>query len=140
VLVTAAEDKMLRWWDLRTRGPIGEYELAGAVGSCEIDPIPLSENSGRKGTLSVAAGKSVYFFDADRPAHLIKSIETNYEVASVSLHGSQRKFVTGTVSDTWVRVWDFDEGKEKGMCRVLSSSRGMRGTSFLANMHGIRNG
>ena len=30
------------------------------------------------------------------------------EVASVALHGGQRKFVTGSAADTWVRVWDYD--------------------------------
>ncbi|KAF2673598.1 WD repeat protein [Microthyrium microscopicum] len=113
VLVTASEDQMLRWWDLRTRAPVGEYKLDGTVGSCEIDPSPLTESA--QGSLSVAAGKSVYFFDAGRPATLIKQIKTDYEVASVALHGASRKFVTGTVGDTWVRVWDFDEGKEKEM-------------------------
>ena len=62
----------------------------------------------------MAAGKSVYFFDADRPASLIKQIKTPYDVASVALNGAQRKFVTGGASDTWVRVWDFDEERELG--------------------------
>jgi serine-threonine kinase receptor-associated protein len=69
------------------------------------------------GVLSVAAGNSVYFFDSMQPAALIKSVKTPYEIASVAVHGAQRKFVTGGSSqnDTWVRVWDFDEEKELGM-------------------------
>jgi serine-threonine kinase receptor-associated protein len=114
IIVTAAEDKKLRWWDLRTRSTIGEYTLDGTVGSCEIDPIALDDSGSPTGTLSVAAGKTVYFFHAERPATLIKSIQTPYEIASVSLNGAARKFVTGSANDTWVRVWDFDEENELG--------------------------
>jgi len=111
VLITAADDKKLRWWDLRMRSSIGEYALDGLVGSCELDSIALTESSGH-GTLSVAAGKNVYFFEADKPASLLKHIKTPYEIASVALNGAQRKFVTGQSGDTWVRVWDYDSEKE----------------------------
>lgn len=120
VLVTASEDKTLRWWDLRARAPVAEYALEGTVGSCEIDSIPLGSSTSGSGTLSVAAGKSVYFFDADRPASLIKQVKTPYEIASVALNGAQKKFVTGGAADTWVRVWDFDEERELGKCGYMS--------------------
>jgi serine-threonine kinase receptor-associated protein len=120
VIVTAAEDKMVRWWDLRSRSTIGEFAVEGMVGTCELD------NTSADGVLSVAAGKSVYFFDSMQPAMLIKSVKTQYDIASVALHGAQRKFVTGGSSqnDTWVRVWDFDEEKELGKC--IYSSRLMQ--------------
>jgi serine-threonine kinase receptor-associated protein len=113
VLITASDDKKLRWWDLRAQDPIGEYTLDGMVGSCELDSIALSESSGH-GTLSVAAGKNVYFFEAERPASLLKHVKTPYEIASVALNGTQRKFVTGQSGDTWVRVWDYDQETELG--------------------------
>lgn len=108
VLITAAEDKKIRWWDLRTQSTIGEYTVDGSVGTCELD------NTSADGVLSVAAGKSVYFFDSSSPGSLIKSMKTPYEIASVAFHGGQRKFVTGGSSqnDTWVRVWDFDQETE----------------------------
>lgn len=108
ILITAAEDKKVRWWDLRQQNTIGEYAVDGVVGTCELD------NTSTDGVLSVAAGKSVYFFNSLSPASLIKSIKTPYEIASVALHSAQRKFVTGGSSqnDTWVRVWDFDEETE----------------------------
>jgi len=114
ILITAAEDKKIRWWDLRTRSTIGEYTVEGPVGTCEL------ENTSENGVLSVAAGKSVYFFDSIRPGSLIKSIKTPYELASVALHSGQRKFVTGgsNQNDTWVRVWDYDEEKELGMLQL----------------------
>jgi serine-threonine kinase receptor-associated protein len=115
ILITAAEDKKIRWWDLRTQTPIGEYTVDGVVGSCELD------NTSADGVLSVAAGKSVYFFDSASPGSLIKSIKTPYELASVALHRGQNRFVTGGSSqnDTWVRVWDFNEEKELGESQAL---------------------
>ncbi|KAF2276282.1 serine/threonine kinase receptor associated protein-like protein [Westerdykella ornata] len=108
IVITAAEDKKIRWWDLRTQSPIGEYTVEGIVGSCELD------NTSSDGLLSVAAGKSVYFFNSTSPSSLIKSIKTPYELASVAVHSAEGKFVTGggTQNDTWVRVWDFNEEKE----------------------------
>lgn len=115
ILITAAEDKKIRWWDLRQQSTIGEYAVEGVVGTCEMD------NTSADGTLSVAAGKSVYFFNSASPGSLIKSIKTPYDIASVALHSGQRKFVTGGSSqnDTWVRVWDFDEEKELGMAPIV---------------------
>jgi serine-threonine kinase receptor-associated protein len=111
ILITAAEDKKIRWWDLRTQSTIGEYTVDGVVGTCELD------NTSAEGILSVAAGKSVYFFDSASPGSLIKSINTSYETGSVALHKATGKFVTGgsTQNDTWVRVWDFESEKELGM-------------------------
>lgn len=122
VIVTAAEDKKLRWWNLRTKTMVGEYELDGVLGSCEIDPISLNESTSKQGTLSVAAGKFVYFFEVDQPAMLIKKMELVHDVASVSLHGEARKFVTGAVGDPWVRVWDYDSGQLLGK-NTLTLSR-----------------
>jgi len=112
ILVTAADDKQVRWWDIRTQSTIGEHALDGFIGSCELNSDPLDGTG--SGVLSVAAGKTVYFFDGDRPATLIKQFKTPHDVACVALSGSQRKFVTGQSGDTWVRVWDFDEEKELG--------------------------
>jgi serine-threonine kinase receptor-associated protein len=119
LLITAAEDKKIRWWDIRTQSAASEFTLDGPIGSCEYENLPLDART--SGVLSVAAGKSVYFFDGDKPGSLIKEVKTPYEVASVALNGPQRKFVTGTAGDTWVRVWDLDEEKEIGMSTVFVS-------------------
>lgn len=112
IIVTAAEDKKVRWWDIRTQSTIGEYTLEGMIGSCELNPDPL-EGQG-SGVLSVAAGKSVYFFDGDRPATLLKQFKSTHDISCAALSGAQRKFVTGQSGDTWVRIWDFDEESELG--------------------------
>jgi serine-threonine kinase receptor-associated protein len=103
---------MLRWWDMRARAPVGSFTLDGPLGSCEMDALGLREGSA---SLSVAAGKHVYFFESDRPAALVKKIETKYEIASVAINGRAGKFITGSPRDTWVRVWDLESEVETGM-------------------------
>ncbi|KAK3167322.1 hypothetical protein OEA41_010449 [Lepraria neglecta] len=100
VLITACEDKQIRWFDIRTRDSIASYTLDGPIGSCELNPS--------MSTLSVAAGKTAYFFSGTTPAQLLKSITLAKEVASVAVHEGERKFVTGGNQDTWVKVWDLD--------------------------------
>lgn len=100
VLITACEDKNIRWFDVRTRSPIATYTVDGTIGSCELNPS--------KSTLSVAAGKSAYFFSGTSPGQLLKFVQFPKEVASVAVHEGERKFVTGGNQDTWVKVWDLD--------------------------------
>jgi len=113
ILTTACDDKKLRWWDLRSRSAIATHEVEGTIGSCELNSSILDGSA--NGTLSVAAGKSVYFFDGARPGVLLDSKTLDQEIASVAVCGSQRRFVTGSARDTFVRVWDLDSGAEIGM-------------------------
>ncbi|THV69145.1 WD repeat protein [Aureobasidium pullulans] len=110
ILTTACDDKKLRWWDLRSRSAIATHEVEGTIGSCELNSSILDGSA--NGTLSVAAGKSVYFFDGARPGVLLDSKTLDQEIASVAVCGSQRRFVTGSARDTFVRVWDLDSGAE----------------------------
>ncbi|KAA6414104.1 MAG: WD repeat protein [Lasallia pustulata] len=109
IIITASDDKNIRWWDLRSRSPIASHALDGLVGSCELNS--LSSNLSNP-VLSVAAGRSAYFFSGSQPGQLLKTVKTPYEIASVALHAEERKFVTGGSGDTWVRVYDFDEEAE----------------------------
>lgn len=113
IIITAADDKKIRWYDLRTSASIASHDLDAMPTSCELNS-GLGGNA--DGTISVAAGKNVYFFDGGRPGQLIKQIRTEREVASVALNGESRRFVTGSPSDTWVHVWDYDsaQGLETG--------------------------
>ncbi|KAF2721156.1 WD40 repeat-like protein [Polychaeton citri CBS 116435] len=108
ILITAADDKKIRWWDLHTRSCIASYDLDGLPTSCELNASP---NGDPAGIISVAAGKNVYFFMGSHPGHLLKHIKTERDVASVAL-GSSGRFITGSPNDTWVHVWDFETGKE----------------------------
>ncbi|KAF2858958.1 WD repeat protein [Piedraia hortae CBS 480.64] len=115
VVVTAADDKRMRWWDLRQQSCIASHDLDANPGSCELNGGLDEQKDGE--IITVAAGKSIYFFDGGRPGTLTKKIETAGEVASAALNGSARRVVTGSPGDTWVRIWDFDSGQEVEMGR-----------------------
>lgn len=118
MLTTAADDKMLRWWDIRARDCVATYSIAAPIGSCELN---AGLDSDPAGTMSVAAGKDIYFFSGAEPGRLLKNIKTEREVASVALNGDAKRFVTGSPTDTWVHVWDFDSEQE------LETGRGHHG-------------
>ncbi|KAK5115683.1 hypothetical protein LTR62_000772 [Meristemomyces frigidus] len=109
ILVTAADDKIIRWWELRTRTCIAQYPIASLPTSCELN---TGLDSSPAGILSVAAGKDIYFFHGSTPATLLKHITSPREIASVALEGGRRRFVTGSPGDTWVRVWSWDDERE----------------------------
>jgi serine-threonine kinase receptor-associated protein len=122
ILVTAADDKMIRWWDLRTRTVMQEQVVQGEIGSCEftnVKPQP-GDIGGGQPVLTIAAGKTVYFYGGNDARTLIKSVVLPYEVASVALHPSQRKFVTGGMKDTWAKVYNYDTEQELGMTELSS--------------------
>lgn len=110
ILTTAAEDRKIRWWDLRSRHPVVEHTVDGPIGSCELNT--LSTISDDPGVLSIAAGKSVYFYDGANPGNLLKKVDFKSEVASVAVNRQIGRFVTGPVNDTWVRVYDLDTNEE----------------------------
>lgn len=116
VLVTACDDKVIRWWDLRTRTVVKEQIVQGEIGSCELTNVkPESTDiGGGLPVLCIAAGKTIYFFGGQDAQTLIKAATLPYEVASVALHPSQRKFVTGGIKDTWAKVYDYDSEQELG--------------------------
>ena len=109
ILTTAADDKKIRWWDLRSRSAIAVYDIDAPPGSCELN---TSAGDPSEGVVSVAAGKNIYLFDGSRPGQLAKHIKTEREIASVAVNVEARKFVTGSPTDTWVHVWDLDSEAE----------------------------
>jgi serine-threonine kinase receptor-associated protein len=116
ILVTAADDKVIRWWDLRDQVVVQEQRVQGDIGTCEINNLaggPMDIGAGMP-VLTIAAGKTVYFYGGHDARTLLKSIDLPYEVASVALHIPQRKFVTGGVKDTWVKVYNYDTEQEIG--------------------------
>jgi serine-threonine kinase receptor-associated protein len=109
ILVTAADDNKIRWFDIRSRSLLKEYDLVGPIGSCEID----SEGA----IISVAAGKTAFFFSGSVPGELVKKVDTPHDLASVALHKEKRQFVVGGTSDTYVRIYNYDSGKELDLQR-----------------------
>lgn len=118
ILVTAADDKKIRWWDLRSRHPCAEYSVDGTIGSCEMNAISTTPND--PGVLSVAAGKSAYFFDPVQPGRLLKKTDFSYELASVAVNKVTSRFVTGSTGDTWARVYDLESNDELGVWPLFS--------------------
>ena len=115
IVVSAAEDKVVRWWDLRdSQKAISTFTLDGPLGTCELNQVTVDGNA-QKAVLSVAAGKTAYFFSGSAPGELIGKHTTNHDIVSVAVNFEEKKFVTGGSSDTWVRVYDLDDGKEIGL-------------------------
>jgi serine-threonine kinase receptor-associated protein len=110
ILTTAADDKTVRWYDLRTQGPITQYKTERDITSCELSAHKYEDSD--PGILSVAAGHSAIFFDAGRPGEVIKQVNFDHDIASVAINPSSGRFVTGGMKDTWVRVWDLEPQKE----------------------------
>ncbi|KAK0105537.1 hypothetical protein ONS95_004104 [Cadophora gregata] len=114
VLVTAADDKVIRWWDLKNRAVIQEKVVTGDIGSCEFTNVKAEPGDigGGLPVLTIAAGKTVYFYGGADSRTLIKSIDLPYEVASVALNPVQRRFVTGGAKDTWAKLYDYETETE----------------------------
>lgn len=130
ILTTAAEDRKIRWWDLRSRRPVVEYSVEGTIGSCELNVLATRPNEA--GILSVAAGKSVYLFDGAMPGRLLKKVDFRYEVASVAVNNETGRFVTGGAGeDTWARVYDLHTDEELGLS--LPFSRGFGSVKDMTN-------
>lgn len=110
VVTTAAEDREIRWWDLRSRHPVIEYGVEGNIGSCELNRLATRNND--PGILTVAAGKSVYLFDGLQPGRLLKKVDFGYEVASAAVNSDSGRLVTGSAEDTWARVYDLNTDEE----------------------------
>ncbi|EEP78813.1 conserved hypothetical protein [Uncinocarpus reesii 1704] len=110
IITTACDDRKIRWWDLRSQNPCMEYTVDGLIGSCELNTLSTVNND--PGILSIAAGKSAYFFDGAAPGRLLKKVEFNYELASVAVNNQASRFVTGATGDTWARVYDLNTDEE----------------------------
>lgn len=117
IVTTAAEDRKIRWWDLRSRHPVLEYGVDGVIGTCELNSLAVRPND--PGILTVAAGKSVYLFDGLQPGRLLKKLDFGYEVASAAVNSESGRLVTGSANDTWARVYDLNTNEELGMSSPL---------------------
>ena len=121
MLVTAAEDKKIRWWDLRDSRLIGEHAVGDTINSCELSTSTAEANgvatngaTASAGTLlTVAAGKTIYLFDRPFvPSRPTKVHELTQDVSSCAVNLGAKKFVIGSGNDTWVHVHDLDTGEE----------------------------
>jgi serine-threonine kinase receptor-associated protein len=117
ILTTAADDKTIRWWDLRSQRPIASLKTEADITSCELSTNdPDGDDAG---ILSVAAGHTCYFFDGGRPGELIKKVNFGHDIASVAINPANGRFVTGGRHDFWARVYDLASETELGMLLML---------------------
>ncbi|BGP30239.1 hypothetical protein JCM10296v2_001991 [Rhodotorula toruloides] len=105
VCISVGEDRVIRWWDLRTLQQTHEV-------SFQNQPITSMEKSHDGELLSVTTGKDVVFLSLDsRLPYLSHTLP--YAPSSASLHPTTRStFVTGSTADEWVRVHDAESGRE----------------------------
>ncbi|SAM82577.1 related to UNR-interacting protein STRAP (serine-threonine kinase receptor-associated protein) [Ustilago bromivora] len=106
-VVSAGEDKVIRWWDTRTLSKTHEMSFSDPITSMERSSGILGE------LLTVTSGKEVYFIDA-LTREMRKKHTLQVPVSSASLHPTLAdRFVAGSSGDGWVRIFDFESGKER---------------------------
>jgi len=110
--VSGGEDRIIKWWDRRTRTVTRKISFD--------HPITSMELSSQTQRLVVTSGNMVAFIPAQpaemgTPAH---SLNLPYAPSSASIHPIWKdRFVTGSTSDEWVRIhgingeeWDVLKG------------------------------
>jgi hypothetical protein len=112
-IITTADDKHVRWFDLRSQNPVYTFTTKDDIMSCELNTLQ-SMGNGDSGVISVAAGKSCYFFNGGRPGEMLKKMDFDQDIASVAINPFTRKVVTGGKNETWAHVWDLETEVELG--------------------------
>ncbi|PWN47628.1 WD40 repeat-like protein [Violaceomyces palustris] len=107
VVVSQAEDRLIRWWDTRTLGKIDEMKFQEPITSMERSTGAFGEG------LTVTSGKDVYFIDSE--SRQVKKKHTLPQApSSASIHPTLAdRLITGSVNDGWVRIYDLETGKER---------------------------
>jgi len=99
--VTAGEDCRIKWWDLRSRKLTTTLTFP--------NPITSMELSLQTQRLVVTSGNTVAFIPVLPNGLNTLSLNLPYKPSSASIHPTlQDRFVTGSMSDEWVRVHGLD--------------------------------
>ena len=86
--------------------------MQSAPSSCEID----RKHQNDPGLLSVAAGNTAYFFDADRPGYCVKKHTSAKAIGGVAVDKTRKKMIIGggTMMDPVVHVYDWNSDEQIG--------------------------
>lgn len=106
-VVSAGEDRVVRWWDTRTLAKTAELSFPDPITSMERSSGLLGE------LLTITTGKDVFFIDA-ASRQIRKKHTLIVPVSSASLHPTLAdRFVAGSSGDGWVRIFDYESGTER---------------------------
>jgi len=104
--VSAGDDKTVRWWDLRSLQETHSLTLPDMVTSMEL--------SSPTKTLVITSGNNVSFVPLVPNAFQTHTLTLPHAPSSASLHPTLGdRFVAGSTSDPWVRVYGFQLGEER---------------------------
>ncbi|WFD42490.1 hypothetical protein MPSI1_001135 [Malassezia psittaci] len=104
-VVTAAEEKCLQWWDLRTLAPVHEMTLDEPLTSMDRCVGTYGEY------ITVTSGNQAMFMDLTSH-EIVKKHTLDITPSSIYLHPTNPdKFVAGNTGDEWVRVYDYEDAK-----------------------------
>ncbi|KAF9504660.1 hypothetical protein BS47DRAFT_1490124 [Hydnum rufescens UP504] len=104
--VSAGDDKTVRWWDLRSLQETYTLTLPDAISSMEL--------SSPTKTLVITSGNNVSFVPLVPHAFQTHTLTLPHAPSSASLHPTLGdRFVAGSTSDPWVRVYGFQHGEER---------------------------
>ncbi|KAL1741698.1 WD40-repeat-containing domain protein [Schizophyllum fasciatum] len=108
--VSAGEDGMIKWWDLRTRKLTTTLSFPNPIQSMELSP--------QTKRLVVTSGNTVAFIpELPGGGVTTHSVNLPYSPSSASIHPIlQDRFVTGNLGDEWVRVHSLD-GTERDVLK-----------------------
>ena len=114
VVLAACSDGGIRFWDIESCSSGGSKILRTLHVDAEVRDMELSVLFSGRRVLTVAAGKTVSFFDLAGECPLLHAhpMPVHFrDEGGASLHPSGQKFIAGG-SDLWVRVFDFSTGKQ----------------------------
>lgn len=103
VVLSAADEKDIKVWQGTSLDLVHTMET--------LDPVSSLSLSDDGEVIQAAAGKSVYFWSA-QTYELACRIDTPHDLSCVALHPMRDRFVVGSRTDTWVRVYHFPTGEE----------------------------
>jgi len=120
-IITSGDDKKVVWWDSRSVAPSADHKTEDSITSMEqsIDYNVITVTTGRTvlifdSTTYVSRNQSCIIYSLSSRT-LLKTLNFEYEVSSASVHPGFERLVVGSASDPWVRIHDYETGRQLGM-------------------------